>query len=53
MQTNALRLAVQGEADGDDLLSLRLDAAGYRTNYRPREWATVDERPKLTLTYYY
>jgi hypothetical protein len=44
--------AVQAEADGDNLLSLRLNSPGYLTNYRPHEYTNAAQRPTLTVRYH-
>lgn len=51
LSSDALRTAVQAEADGDDMISLRLHSPGYRTHYRSREYGTVAQRPTLTVRY--
>jgi hypothetical protein len=49
--TDALRMAVQREADGDRSISFRLNSPGYRTYYRAREWGTDAQRPRLIVRY--
>ncbi|WP_051256624.1 CBM96 family carbohydrate-binding protein [Cystobacter fuscus] len=47
----ALLSAVQGELARDRKVSLRLNSPGYRTNYRSREYANANQRPKLQIAY--
>ncbi|MFY2558760.1 DNRLRE domain-containing protein [Corallococcus terminator] len=49
----ALVPVVQGELNGDKLLSLRLHSPGYRTVYRSREYSVVAQRPRLIIAYTY
>ncbi|MCP3061571.1 DNRLRE domain-containing protein [Myxococcus sp. K38C18041901] len=49
----ALIPVVQGELDGDKLLSLRLHSPGYKTVYRSRESSFVAQRPRLVIAYTY
>ncbi|WP_158625225.1 CBM96 family carbohydrate-binding protein [Corallococcus terminator] len=47
----ALIPVVQGELDGDKLVSFRLHSPGYKTRYRSREYSNASQRPKLVIQY--
>ena len=46
-----LRVAVENEYLGDQIISFHLSSPGYRTNYRTRTYSDSTQRPQLIVTY--